>query len=133
MLLLTADSTPRLSIGFDAREEYEHFDWNQYTIWFNFIYYDGLLGSSAIEHISSSIRDVIDLRNLSVDASDRPAQPTVATDVTRTLRFAIGNVNFTDNGEGQVLEAPPFIEDGRTHVPLRVAVEALGSEETGQT
>jgi len=48
---------------------------------------------------------------------------------TRTLRFVIGNVNFTDNGAGQVLEAPPFIADGRTHVPLRVIVEAFGSDD----
>jgi len=79
---------------------------------------------------------------LSAHISDlTPGQPVVPPTVvvepttpvvpggTRTLRFAIGNVNFTDNGEGQELEAAPFIEDGRTHVPLRIVVEALGSQD----
>ena len=57
-----------------------------------------------------------------------PTTPVVSGG-TRTLRFTIGNVNFTDNGAGQVLEAPPFVSDGRTHVPLRVVVEALGSQD----
>jgi len=57
-----------------------------------------------------------------------PTAPVVSGG-TRTLRFTIGNVNFTDNGVGQELEAAPFIEDGRTHVPLRVVVEALGSQD----
>ena len=49
------------------------------------------------------------------------------TGSTRTLRFAIGNTNFTDNGILQSLEAAPFIQNDRTMVPLRVIGEALGA------
>jgi len=49
------------------------------------------------------------------------------TTVSRTLRFAIGNTTFTDNGTPRTLEAAPFIQNDRTMVPLRVIVEALGA------
>jgi len=47
----------------------------------------------------------------------------------RILRFAIGNVTFTDNGVPHVVEAAPFVAQGRTMVPLRAIVEAFGSED----
>ena len=45
----------------------------------------------------------------------------------RTLRFPIGSTTFTDNGVSRTLEAPPFIAQDRTMVPLRVIGEALGA------
>ena len=55
--------------------------------------------------------------------SPAPAPPTGA----RVLRFEIGSVIYTDNGVPAILEFAPFIEAGRTMVPLRVIVEALGA------
>jgi len=52
---------------------------------------------------------------------------TPLSDTPRTLRFAIGNTTFTDNGTPYQLEAAPFIANERTMVPLRVIVEALGA------
>jgi len=43
----------------------------------------------------------------------------------RILRFAIGEMTFTDNGEEYPLDAAPFIASNRTMVPLRVIIEAL--------
>ena len=43
------------------------------------------------------------------------------------MRFAIGSTTFTNNGVPGTLEAAPFITDGRTMVPLRVVVAALGA------
>jgi len=47
----------------------------------------------------------------------------------RILRFVIGSTSYNDNAASNVLEAAPFISDGRTMVPLRVIVEALGSDD----
>jgi len=54
--------------------------------------------------------------------------PPLTTSV-RVLRFAIGNATFTDNGVPHVVEAAPFVAQGRTMVPLRAIVEAFGSED----
>ena len=43
-----------------------------------------------------------------------------------TMMFPIDNTSFTVNGEARSVEAPPFIEDGRTMVPLRVIMETFG-------
>ena len=45
------------------------------------------------------------------------------------LTFTIGVNQFTYNGQTQPLEAPPFIAQDRTMVPLRVIVEALGAND----
>jgi len=45
----------------------------------------------------------------------------------RTLRFVIGSITYTDNGESHTLDAAPFIAYDRTMVPLRVIGEALGA------
>ena len=52
--------------------------------------------------------------------------PTPVTDV-RILRFTIDSTIFTDNGLPLTIEAAPFIENGRTMVPLRAIGEALGA------
>ena len=48
------------------------------------------------------------------------------TAATRTLRFAIDNTTFMDNGTNRTLEAAPFIANDRTMVPLRAIIEAFG-------
>jgi len=55
------------------------------------------------------------------------------TDTTRTLRFVIDSVTFTDNGTPHTLEAAPFIANERTMVPLRVIAEALGATDLDLT
>jgi len=45
-----------------------------------------------------------------------------------TLRFTIGNPNFSHNGTTQQAEAAPFLSNGRTMVPIRIIAEALGAE-----
>jgi len=55
------------------------------------------------------------------------------TDTTRTLRFVIDSVTFTDNGTPHTLEAAPFIANERTMVPLRVIAEALGATQLDLT
>jgi photosystem II stability/assembly factor-like uncharacterized protein len=46
------------------------------------------------------------------------------TTIALTLR--IGNSAFTVNGETRYLDSPPIIKNGRTLVPIRAIVEALG-------
>ncbi|MCL2456301.1 MAG: copper amine oxidase N-terminal domain-containing protein [Defluviitaleaceae bacterium] len=41
------------------------------------------------------------------------------------MRFAIGETQFTSRNTAQTLEAAPFIESGRTMVPLRAIAEGL--------
>ena len=45
----------------------------------------------------------------------------------RTLRFVIGSTLYTDNDATHTLDAPPFIENDRAMVPLRIIGEALGA------
>ena len=52
-----------------------------------------------------------------------PPRPTGA----RVLRFEIGSTVYTDNGVSHTLNAAPFMEAGRTMVPLRVIGEAFGA------
>ncbi len=42
----------------------------------------------------------------------------------------IGNTNFTANGETRTLDSPPVIKNGRTLLPIRAIVEALGGSVT---
>jgi len=70
-----------------------------------------------------------------VELTPASSVPVIVTPQTQTpsgqriLRFAIGNVTFTDNGVPHVVEAAPFVAQGRTMVPLRAIVEAFGSED----
>jgi hypothetical protein len=43
-----------------------------------------------------------------------------------TIRLVIGSSTMTVNGAGQALDAAPMIKDGRTLVPIRAIVEAMG-------
>jgi len=45
---------------------------------------------------------------------------------TITIILQIGNNNFTVNGSTRTLDSPPVIKNGRTLVPIRAVVEALG-------
>lgn len=42
------------------------------------------------------------------------------------VRMSIDSHTASLNGEAQMLDAPPRVIDGRTHIPLRFAAEALG-------
>ena len=44
------------------------------------------------------------------------------------LRFGIGNNYFLRYGEVQRMEVAPFVSAGRTMIPFRIVVEALGAE-----
>jgi len=57
------------------------------------------------------------------EPSPQPPPPADA----RVLSFAIGQTTFTDDGTAMSLDAATFIQDGRTMVPLRVIIEALGA------
>jgi hypothetical protein len=56
-----------------------------------------------------------------------PGTTPASSPATRTLRFTIGSITFTDNNQSRTLEAAPFIQNDRTMVPLRVIGEALGA------
>ena len=51
----------------------------------------------------------------------------------RVLRFVIGSTTFADGDTLRRLEAAPFIDQGRTMVPLRVIGEALGATQLDMT
>lgn len=48
-----------------------------------------------------------------------------------TSRFIIGQEVFTMNGIDAVMEAPPYIKEGRTYLPLRYVAYALGISDEG--
>jgi endo-1,4-beta-xylanase len=47
--------------------------------------------------------------------------------LTQIMRFAIDETQYINRGESFTLEAAPFIEGGRTMVPLRALAEGLGA------
>ena len=49
------------------------------------------------------------------------------TPAPTVMRFAIDSVLYYVNDERRTMEVAPYIADGRTMVPLRIIVEALGS------
>jgi len=51
---------------------------------------------------------------------------TVYLKTTITLILQIGSSTFTVNGETRALDSPPIIKNGRTLVPIRAIVEAMG-------
>ena len=42
--------------------------------------------------------------------------------------FTIGSTSYTVNGESKTLDVAPFIEAGRTYLPIRFAAEAAGAD-----
>jgi len=51
----------------------------------------------------------------------------VPSEVQKTvIVLKIGSANFTVNGASQTLDSPPVIKNGRTLVPIRAIIEALG-------
>jgi hypothetical protein len=46
---------------------------------------------------------------------------------TNTIGLQIGNTSAVVNGTVMTLDAPPYIKNGRTMVPLRVIAEGLGA------
>ncbi|MDA8333718.1 MAG: copper amine oxidase N-terminal domain-containing protein [Peptococcaceae bacterium] len=57
---------------------------------------------------------------------DGEYQVVTATKGSTTIKLQIGNTNAYINGNQQQLDDAPFIQNGRTYVPLRFAAEALG-------
>ena len=51
---------------------------------------------------------------------------TVYLKTTITIILQIGSSTFTVNGETRTLDSPPIIKNGRTLVPIRAIVEAMG-------
>jgi len=45
-----------------------------------------------------------------------------------TIKLQIGSTSFTLNGETRYLDSPPIIKNGRTLLPIRTVVEALGGK-----
>lgn len=43
-----------------------------------------------------------------------------------TVVFTVGDPTFTLNGETRIVDAAPYIKDGRTYLPMRFAALALG-------
>ena len=63
------------------------------------------------------------------DYDDTPVTVPTPAPQTLQLRFVIGQVQYTRNGQTQIADAPPYIDRayGRTMVPLRTVAEALGA------
>ena len=61
------------------------------------------------------------------EAEPTPPVLIVPPSTERRLRFVIGSTVFTDGEYTRILDTPPFIENDRTMVPLRVIGEALGA------
>ena len=62
-----------------------------------------------------------------VSYDDATRQITVSNG-ENTIEFTVGNTIYTVNGEEKILDAAPEISEGRTLIPLRALVEALGKE-----
>ena len=76
---------------------------------------------------TSRHRPVQVLQNISLPGQ-LGVDPMLPTPTMRTLRFSIGSTVYTYNGMPRTIEAAPFIEEGRTMVPLRFIAEAMGAE-----
>ena len=63
--------------------------------------------------------------------SNHVIEATFEKQITQTIIILqIGKTNFTVNGKTQYLDSPPIIKNGRTLVPIRAIVEALGGNVT---
>jgi hypothetical protein len=47
---------------------------------------------------------------------------------TNTIGLQIGNTSAVVNGTVMTLDAPPYIKNSRTMVPLRIIAEGLGAQ-----
>ena len=52
----------------------------------------------------------------------------VITDEKHTARFSIGDTECRINGISNLIDAAPFIENGRTLLPIRIAAQAMGCD-----
>ncbi len=48
--------------------------------------------------------------------------------VAQQVDFFINEIHYLIDGEAHLLDAPPFIENGRTFIPVRFLAEALGAQ-----
>ncbi|MGC8789597.1 MAG: stalk domain-containing protein, partial [Caldisericum sp.] len=59
--------------------------------------------------------------------SNHTIEATFEKQITQTIiTLQIGNTSFTVNGEQRYLDSPPVIKNGRTLLPIRAIIEALG-------
>ncbi|MGB9794689.1 copper amine oxidase N-terminal domain-containing protein [Caldisericum exile] len=59
--------------------------------------------------------------------SNHTIEVTFEKQITQTIiTLQIGNTSFTVNGEQRYLDSPPVIKNGRTLLPIRAIIEALG-------
>jgi len=60
---------------------------------------------------------------------ENTSEVSATTEITQSLRFAIGSLTFTRNGVSAHLDVAPFVDPttGRTMVPLRAISEGLGA------
>src|SRR5690606_27949634 len=61
-------------------------------------------------------------------AWDEATRTVTATRGDTTVQLVIGSTTARVNGQARTLDAAPFIQDGRTLVPLRFVSEAFGAE-----
>ncbi len=51
---------------------------------------------------------------------------TASVENTKTIKFKIGDINYSVKGENKELLAPPYIKDGYTMLPMRALANAVG-------
>ncbi len=84
---------------------------------------------------NSYVKDIVDdnfSKAIDKDNYDRVTKVAVATVVTpapgaATAEFTIGSTIYYVDGKAQILEAAPYIKNGRTYIPVRAAAEATGA------
>jgi hypothetical protein len=66
---------------------------------------------------------------LQIDSSEITPPPSTPV-VKKAIQLTIGNRTMRANGKSTILEAAPVIKNGRTLVPIRAIIEALGGTVT---
>ena len=51
---------------------------------------------------------------------------TASVDSAKTIKFKIGDTNYSVKGQNKELLAPPYIKDGYTMLPMRALANAIG-------
>jgi len=59
---------------------------------------------------------------------DKNQRQQTAPKISVNLRLQIDNLTYALDGHPRQMEAPPFIAQDRTMVPIRLVAEALGAE-----
>ena len=67
------------------------------------------------------------LKTMQVMATEVPQDVFLAESESSIIRLTIGETHYTVNGVARQRDVAPFIQDGRTMVPLALIAEALGA------